>query len=238
MDPLLKFEDRLIEGELVERPNRFVLMVRFETTPKRVFLADPGALENVIEPGRPVLCSPADGPDRKTDYDAIAVEMDGIYVSVRAAFANLLFEAAIEQNRLSAFEGYHIRTREPALPDHGRTDFRLEDPDRQTAFVEVKSCTHIENGIAKFPDRQTERGRRHLRSLASIIDKGDQAYVVFVIQRPDAETFEPYRAVDPEFADLLERVSEAGVGLHAMVTAFEPPAYSLVESQIPIELDG
>ena len=68
-------------------------------------------------------------------------------------------------------------------------------PDGDTAYVEVKSCTHLEDGTAKFPDRQTERDRRHLQSLEKLHSDGYEAHVVFVVQRPDVERFHPYRNV-------------------------------------------
>lgn len=236
MDPLRSLDGDLVRGEIVDRPNRFVVTVAFDGPPERVFLGDPGALENVIEAGRPILCSPANDPDRKTGYDAIAVRAGDIYVSVRAAFANELFRIAISKGLIPPFDGYRILESEPKLPDHGRTDFLLEGPAGDPGWVEVKSCTHVEDGIAKFPDRQTERGRRHLRALETFVEDGDEAHVVFVVQRPDAQVFRPYRTVDSEFADLLARVAEAGVGLHAIVTAFEPPTYWLRSADLPIEL--
>ncbi len=235
-DPLLTFEDRLVPGDFVDRPNRFVITVRVDESPERVYLADPGALETVLQPGRTVLCFPVDDPARVTGYDAVAVEVDGVYVSVRAAFANDLFEAAVIDGRVPAFDDCRIRDREPTLPEHGRTDFRLERREGPTALVEVKSCTHVDDGVAQFPDRPTERGRRHLSSLMAVAERGEEAHVVFVVQRPDAERFQPYRSVDPEFADRLREAADAGVGLHAFVTAFDPPEYSLVDPDLPIEL--
>lgn len=237
MDPLITYDRQLTPGEVIERPNRFVVIVRFDKTTERVFLADPGALEDLIEPGREILCSPANDRDRKTAFDAIAVRHKGFYVGLRAVFANELFAAALEAELLPDFEGYRIREREPELPGHGRTDFRLVAPSSNSAFVEVKSCTHVEDAVAKFPDRQTERGRRHLRELDSLVEAGHEAYVVFVVQRPDAETFRPYRSVDPEFAELLERVSNSGVGVNGISTEFDPPLYWLRETQLPIEYD-
>jgi sugar fermentation stimulation protein A len=236
MEPLLTFDDEVVTGTIVDRPNRFVVRVRFEDTPERVFLGDPGALEGVVEPEQEMLCSPVDDPDRATDYDAIAVVVDDVYVSVRAALANDLFERALARDAIPRFTGYTVRDREPALPDHGRTDFLLKTPDGDSAYVEVKSCTHVADGIAKFPDRQTERGRRHLRSLEVLHNDGYETHVVFVIQRPDVERFRPYRAVDPDFADLLARVQDAGVGVHTVTTAFEPPHYWLRNDDLPVDL--
>jgi sugar fermentation stimulation protein A len=128
MEPLLTVDDTLVSGTVVDRPNRFVVRVRFADTPERVFLGDPGALEGILEPGREILCSPVDDSDRATDYDAIAVHVDGTYVSLRTALANDLFERVLARDALPAFAEYTLRRREPNLPDHGRTDFLLATP--------------------------------------------------------------------------------------------------------------
>lgn len=235
MAPLLTRDDEPVTGTVVDRPNRFVVRVRFDGSPARAHLADPGALEGVLEPGREILCSPADDPDRATDYDALAVRADDVWVSLRAALANDLFERALARDRIPEFADYACRAREPSLPDHGRTDFHLETPAGDDAYVEVKSCTHVEDGVAMFPDRQTERGRRHLRALTGL---RAEAHVVFVVQRPDVARLRPYRAVDPAFADLLERARAAGVGVHALATAFEPPHYRLVAPDLPVDLSS
>lgn len=236
MEPLLTVEDDLVRGTVADRPNRFVVRVRFGDAPERVYLGDPGALENILEPGREILCSPVDDPERATAYDAIAVLVDDTYVSVRPALANDLFERVLARDAVPAFDGYSLREREPQLPDHGRTDFLLGGPDGDTVYVEVKSSTHVEDGVAKFPDRQTERGRRHLESLAALREDGYETHVVFVVQRPDVERFRPYRDVDPEFADLLARVRADGVGVHAVTTAFDPPHYWLHQVALPVDL--
>lgn len=235
-DPLLIHDGELISGTVIERPNRFVLRVLFSKggEPERVFLGDPGALE-VLTPGVTVHCSPVADENRKTAYDAIAAEVDEINVSLRAALANDLFEAALAQERLPDFAGYTIHKREPSLPDHGRADFILTPPNKTgETYVEVKSCTHAENGVGKFPDRPTERGRRHLRSLQQLVKEGTEAHLVFVAQRPDIETIIPFREVDPDFADLLDEAQEDGVNIHAIAIEFEPPEYRLTDADIPV----
>lgn len=204
--------------------------------PERVFLGDPGALKGIIEPGREILCSSVDDPDRATDYDAIAVRVEEEYVSVRTALANDLFERALAHDLIPEFTGYTCRKREPSLPDHGRTDFLLDTPNGETAYVEVKSCTHVEGDVAKFPDQQAERGRRHLRSLEALSEDGYETHVVFVVQRPGVDRFRPYHEVDPEFAELLARVRDIGVGVHAITTAFDPPHYQLRNDSLPVKL--
>ncbi|MFW5939328.1 MAG: DNA/RNA nuclease SfsA [Halolamina sp.] len=236
METLLTFDRTLRPGTIVDRPNRFVVRVRFDEAPERVFLGDPGELAGIVEPGRTVYCSPVDDDARATDYDAVVVDVDGTFVSVRTALANDLFESALATDAVPAFAGYTVEKREPALPAHGRTDFRLETPDGDAAYVEVKSCTYVDDGVAKFPDRQTERGRRHLRALRSLREDGTAAHLVFVVQRPDVDRVEPYGAVDPEFAALLADVRAAGVGVHAVATAFDRPAYLLSDPSLPVRI--
>lgn len=234
-DPLLTHDGELVPGTVVDRPNRFVLRVAFDGEPERAFLGDPGALA-MVEPGSTVLCSPVDDPERKTDHDAIAVAVGDRYVSLRAALANDLFAAVLERDLLPEFRPYEAVEREPALPDHGRTDFRLDGAaDAPPAYVEVKSCTHAEGGVAMFPDRPTERGRRHLRSLADLAADGDDCHLVFVVQRADVTAFRPFREVDPAFADRLADVRDRGVGLRVVATAFDPPHYYLRETDLPVE---
>ena len=255
-DSLLEHEDGLVPGTVVERPNRFVLRVAFESATvaagdpddgtgsdsgsgadsARVHLGDPGAL-HVLQPGSTVLCRPVDDESRKTDWDAIAVRVEDAdcWAGLRPALANDLFVAALDGGYLTGFPVYESIEREPPLPDHGRADVRLSTADGPV-YVEVKSCTHVEDGVAKFPDRQTERGRKHLRSLRDLVESGVDARLVFVVQRPDAAALRPFREVDPEFADLLAEVRDAGVGVTAMSVAFEPPAYVLAGANIPLEL--
>lgn len=235
-DLLLEHDGELCRGEVVDRPNRFVLKIRFDAETARVFLGDPGALE-FLSPGDPVLCSPATDPERKTEYDAIAVDTGDCYISLRSTLANTIFERAIEDQLISRFAGYSIVEREPVFPTHGRGDFRLDHPTgSQDVFVEVKSCTHAEDGVGKFPDRQTKRGRRHLQTLMGLVGDDTETHLVFVAQRPDVDSIEPFRAVDPEFADLLGEAKNSGVGIHAMSVEFDPPEYRLRNASLPVNI--
>lgn len=233
---LLEHEGELRSGEVIERPNRFVLEVQFESETARVFLGDPGALE-VLSPGDTVLCSPVSDAERKTDFDAIAVKEADFYVSLRATLANRLFGLAIEKGCIPRFAEYSIIEQEPEFPTHGRGDFLLGHPEKHhDIYVEVKSCTHAEESVGKFPDRQTERGRRHLRTLIELVEEGLEAHLVFIAQRPDVESIQPFREVDSEFADLLGEADTAGVGIHALTIEFDPPQYLLNRPAIPVEI--
>lgn len=236
MTRLHTITEPLVTGEIRGRPNRFVVTVEFDAETARVHLSDPGALVDIVEPGNEIICRPVQDQDRVTSYDAIAVVVNGVAVSVRASFANELVHQALTHDALPQFDGYAICAREPSLPDHGRTDFKLTSTDGTDEYVEVKSCTYVEDQVAKFPDRQTPRGRRHVKALTGVQDLGIEPHIVFVIQRPDADRFTPYESVDPEFASLLASANESGVGVHAIQTRFTPPAYYLESPMLPIDL--
>lgn len=235
-DPLLTHGGPLVAGTIVDRPNRFVLRVRFDDDVAQVHLGDPGVLPSVLAPGNEILCSPVDDADRVTAYDAIAVRTGDAVVGVRSTLANDLFERALLRGALPGFEDDAAVTREPQFPDVGRADFLLESADGEESYVEVKSCSLARDGIARFPDRSTERGRRQLRSLERLATEGTDCHLVFVVQRPDVAAFRPLREVDPTFVDLLERASSAGVGVRAIVTPFEAPHYRLADEDLPVVL--
>lgn len=235
-DPLLTHQGELMSGTIVDRPNRFVLRIRFDGAVERVHLGDPGVLPTVLAPGNEILCSPVDNADRVTAYDAVAVRSGDVTVGVRAVLANDLFARVLDRNALPWLENYASITREPPLPDHGRTDFLLESDDGDLIYVEVKSCSLARDRVARWPDRSTERGRRHLRSLERLASDGADCHVVFVVQRPDVTAFRPLGEADPAFAELLKRVHAAGVDVRAIVTPFEKPHYGLRETDLPVEL--
>lgn len=228
-------EKNLIKGKILDRPNRFILEVELDSEKERVYLQNPGALSTVLSQGREILCEPASKPERKTDYNAFAVKVSDIYVTVKSTFANSLFLEAFKNKMLEGLEEYSLVKKEPQLPDHGRADFLLKENGSQI-FVEVKSCTHVEDGIAKFPDRPTKRGRRHVKTLTRLSKSGEKNYLFFVIQRPDAEEFRPFKEVDPKFTDLLKESQKKGVEIRAISTKFSPPHIYLENGSIPVEL--
>lgn len=218
---LLKYGEQLIKGIIIDRPNRFTLRVRIGSSIQRVYLPNPGKLRTVLAPGRKILQSKASGK-RKTHFNAFAVRVGDFYVTVNSAFANVIFSKVLEKRALEEFKGYTIASREKKIPT-GRIDFVLRDPRGEEVYVEVKSSTHVEAGIAKFPDRPTERGRRHLAALSELAGKGTKCFIMFIVQRPDARRFEPFKEVDPEFARMIGEAVEKGVKAIAISTEFKPP---------------
>lgn len=234
-DALEQIDGPLRTGRLVERRNRFVLAVEFDAGVAEAYLPETGRLTTVLVEDARVVCQPVEDPNRRTAYTALAVHNGAVYVTVEAVRANDLAATAIRQDRLPAFEGWTLERREPPLPEGGRADLLLSRDGRRQ-YVEVKAVTHAEAGVGKFPDAPTERGRRHLRALTALAEGGTSASALFVSMRPDVTAVRPFRSIDPDFADDLAAAADAGVGLHAVATAFDPPTWRLVAPSLPVDL--
>jgi sugar fermentation stimulation protein A len=163
---------------------------------------------------------------------ALAELESGGLCSTNAHLANTLFYKAVKNGDLAAFPCPNI-DREVSFGD-SRLDFRLSDGD-QACWVEVKSITYAEEGIGRFPDAPTARGRRHLGELAKLATLGDRASVVFIAQREDAHKFAPFEDVDPAFTEVLRQIKDVGVEIHAYRCHVSTYAIK-ISGEIPVDL--
>lgn len=226
----------------LRRPNRFRVEARLHASDVEVaaHCADPGRLRELLIPGTTIYVSPATNAARKTAYDLRFVEHpeNGRLVSLDSRVPNRLIGEELEAGRLEPFAGATEIAREVTTPlVHGgvrsRFDFRLVDRDGTPCWIEVKSATLVEDGVARFPDAPTARGRRHVEELTELRRTGARAAVVFVIQRSDATRLEPKRDTDPAFAAALATAAEAGVELYAYVCELTPSRIDL-RGQVPV----
>jgi sugar fermentation stimulation protein A len=92
----------------------------------------------------------------------------------------------------------------------------LKGNDLPDFCVEVKNVTLVEEGLARFPDAVTERGRKHLVELSKAVAEGKRAAMIYVVQRGDGFQFSPARDIDPEYASALKKAAKAGVEVYAL----------------------
>jgi sugar fermentation stimulation protein A len=199
---------KLTPGRVLRRDNRFRATVQVGNRQALAHVPNSGRLTELFTPNRPVWLAPATNPERVTAYDLKLVEFASTLVSMDARLPNPLFAEALRAGKLAMFPYPDIKG-EVKL-GKSRLDFRLSGP-KGICWVETKSVTLVEEGVARFPDAPTGRGRRHLLELIEINRSGDQAAVVFVIQRPDAMSFSPHKEADPEFAGTLRQAADSGV---------------------------
>lgn len=111
-----------------------------------------------------------------------------------------MIEESIGAGIVREFHGYRVDRREPGFDD-SRLDLQLTKGPAN-AWVEMKLCTLVVDGVAFYPDAPTERGTRHLRVLGDALRLGRSAFV-FLIQRGDALSLSPNEATDPDFSEAL-----------------------------------
>lgn len=224
------------KGILIDRPNRFLGRVYLDGKVTEVFIPNPGRMYELMIPGKEVYLRENKGTHRKTDYDLIGLEYNDILVSIDSNLPNRFVKRLLRNYELPMFRGYDTVIPEPRAFE-GRFDFKLTGEAR-SILIEVKSCTLVENNRAIFPDAPTTRGTRHLLHLAASLSDNiaDQAAVIFVIQRPDAEVFSPNDKTDPLFGDALRFAYSAGVEVVPLVTEVANWDLRLIK-QIPYELD-
>ncbi|BDZ67371.1 hypothetical protein GCM10025860_08190 [Methanobacterium ferruginis] len=176
----------IITGVFLERPNRFTVIFEAEGLTEKAHLRDPGRLRELLLPDAPLLLRPAQNPvNRKTKYDVIAVQSEGIWVLINSGFHSDLAAELIESRTLTELSDYEIEKREYTF-GKSRIDFLLEGKDDKDdinngdngdnegnrheignkMLLEVKGCTLVEDGHGRFPDAPTLRGKNILKNLS------------------------------------------------------------------------
>ncbi len=231
----MRFSAPLIPGRFLRREKRFLAEVELADG-GRVWAHVPntGALRGCMETGQEVLLTQDGRPGRKTRYTWRFVKGPQGWICIDTLAPNRLVAAALAGDGLPGIPK-PLRVRpEVALPQGGRLDFAL-DLGGTTAFLEVKSVTWVEDGVALFPDGVTARGRRHLQDLAALVRRGHPAWQVFVVQREDARVLKAAAALDPDYARELALANEHGVNILVIQEKVAPPEINLA-STLPYDL--
>ena len=231
----MRMPQRLIHARFVQRDNRFRVTVEVDGHVAPAHLPNSGRLGELLTPGRELRLEFMPDPRRKTPYDLKLVRYAGVWVSVDARLPNPLFAEAFRNGHLPGFAGYTHLQSEVCLDD-SRIDFLVTGPAGRR-WVETKSVTLVEKGVARFPDAPTDRGRRHLEALIRAVERGDQAAVLFVVQRPDARAFGPHVDADPDFARTLRQALTAGVAVLACRCRVSEDEIVL-DSSMPLKWNG
>lgn len=95
---------------------------------------------------------------------------------------------------------------------NSRADFLLTEPGLPNLWVEVKSVTLSRRaGLAEFPDSVTARGAKHMAELAKVVQEGDRAILIFLVQRTDCDRVAVAGDIDPAYAAAFSQALDTGV---------------------------
>ena len=206
------------KGIFRSRPNRFVAIVEVENREEIVHVKNTGRCRELLVPGCTVYLEKSDSQTRKTAYDLVAVDKNGLLINMDSQAPNKVFA---EWAASGGFRTDLTFLRPETVWGKSRFDFYWEAGDEK-GFVEVKGCTLEENGLALFPDAPTERGVKHLRELVAASAEGYSCAVCFVIQMKGCYAFRPNIVTHPEFADALKNAAMKGVRIIAMDCVVKP----------------
>lgn len=210
----MKLPQPLVVGQLIQRLNRFTIVVRLDDKGLvTAHLPNSGRLQEVLQEGNLFWLVPRTASHRRTGYDAVLSCEGSVLVSVDARLPPKLVMEGIAKGTVKAWRRVHRVQPEVPLDNH-RFDLLLHTASGP-CWVETKSVTLVQNGIALFPDAPTLRGQEHLRVLTKLSRQGVKAAVVFVVQRPDAMCFAPNEKADFAFAQALRDAAKAGVRILA-----------------------
>jgi sugar fermentation stimulation protein A len=226
-------QNTLIEGIFRERRNRFVGIVDIGGEHRDVHITNTGRMKELLIPGAKVLLKPAGDALRKTQYTLYMVLKDGIWVALDSIAANVLIYQALLERRLAKFYGYQSVRREVTF-GRSRFDAALIG-EETTCYIEVKCCTLVVKGEARFPDAPTERGRKHVEELIGAVQAGYGGALVFVAQREDAQIFHPHDETDPQFGQAVRLAHKKGVKVLAF-NCHVTPLKIAIKEEIPVDL--
>jgi sugar fermentation stimulation protein A len=231
----VRFSAPLIPARFLERRQRFLALVELPDQ-RRVWVHVPnsGALTGCLEPSQEILLTHDERPGRKTAYTWRFVRGPAGWICLDTLVPNRLVAEALAAGGLPGLPRPSRVRAEVAIPQGSRLDFVLEVEDG-LLFLEVKSVTWVENGVALFPDGVTSRGRRHLEHLQELAGQGHQAWNVFVVQRQDARVLRAAGAIDPAYARQLATAAAHGVNILVLQEKIEPPEIILA-SVLPFDL--
>jgi sugar fermentation stimulation protein A len=220
----VRFATPPVQGTLLRRYQRFLADVRLADGRVVVaHVANSGAMTACSAPGSPCFVTPAAGARRKLAWTLEIVVDGGVPVGVNTARANALAEEALCLGlvRLPDSTGPWSLRREVRLAAGTRIDFLVEDG-RGPTWLEVKSVSWAEDGVALFPDAVSTRAARHLAELAARVRAGERAALLYLVQRGDARAVRAAGAVDPAYVAALAAARRAGVAVRALQVAVAP----------------
>lgn len=262
--PLLPFPEGCAAGILKRRSKRFFIEFSLNGRDCLAHTNNSGSMLGLLRPGNPILVSPAPSPERKLPFtleliclpgpesaDASRPEEErattksrgrdfwssgGLVVGVNTLTPNRLLKAAFAAGLLSWGAGYTDFKAE-AKRGASRLDALFTGPGAPPLWVECKNVTLVEDGVAAFPDAETERGRKHLREMMDIVRSGERAAFFYCVQRSDARCFGPADYVDAAYADLYYESLALGVEAHPHLALAGPAGIDL-GSELPLALKG
>jgi len=227
----------LLEGRLLRRYKRFLADVELADGRQiTVHCPNTGAMTGCAEPGSRVWLSTSNSKTRKYPQTWELVETPAGMACVHSARANQVVREAFTQGCIPGFAAYpEIRT-EVKYGAGSRADLLFQGGDGRV-FIEVKSVTLCcEGGQGVFPDAVSERGRKHLQELQTVLDEKTRALLFFCVFHQGIERVSAAGDIDPRYREALREALASGVEVLAWRATVSPAGIELQQA-LPFSLD-
>ncbi|MCQ4125244.1 DNA/RNA nuclease SfsA [Rhodococcus erythropolis] len=191
------FDNELQIGQIIRRPNRFIIDVEIEGRQVACHCPTTGRIGNLVLDGLPCMLSPSDNPKRKTRYTVEAISVDPPatatdnlrWVGINQNAANRYVEAALTADLVPEMITAGAVRREQTL-GASRLDFLVDDD----TYIEVKTPLqdlqidvgpHIQTRKAA-PFDSTDRFVKHFTELGASLGIHQRALlaVCFLYDNP------------------------------------------------------
>lgn len=230
----MEFVTPLVEARLVRRYKRFLAdVILLDGSEITVHCPNTGSMRRCQQDNARVWISKSENIKRKYAYTWELVEVDQEYLAcINTGLPNKLVKEAIDNGVIEELQGYGFHKAEVKYGENSRVDWLLstsEDIKENLCFVEVKNVTLLEeDGKGYFPDAVTERGKKHLYELASMVKQGHRAVLFFCVSHTGIKNVQPASLIDPKYSAALKEVVNLGVEVIAYRTL-------ITENRIKIE---
>ena len=229
-------------ARLIKRYKRFLTDVELaDGSQTTIHCANTGAMTGCADPGNAIWYSTSTNTKRKYPYSwELSQTRAQHLICVNTIRANQLVEEAINSGIIADLTGYQKIQREVKYgSENSKIDFFLSSPNREDAYIEVKSVTLLNDGQGYFPDAVTTRGQKHLRELSEIAQQGKRAVLLFAVLHSGITSVRPADYIDPLYGKLLRQALKEGVEIIAYKANFtleENHAEIILSTPVAVEL--
>jgi len=223
----------IVKGEFIERPNRFIGIVRIQGQIEQCHIKNTGRCKELLLPGVVVYLESHNNEKRKTKYSLIAVEKGTRLINMDSQAPNKVVYEALMNKKIVPNS---ILIKPEQVFGHSRIDFYVETASEKI-MIEVKGVTLETDGMTLFPDAPTQRGVKHIEMLCDWVKDGNKAILLFVVQMSGVDGFTPNKETHPEFVEALLVAKEIGVQILAYDCIVSGTSLVMNE-EVPIFLEG
>ena len=203
----MKFTNTLIKGKLIKRYKRFFIDIKVNNSTLTAHCPNTGSMMGLLDEGNETWISKNDDPKRKLKYTLEIIKSKNKLVGVNTHRANRIVEHGLKNKLFDEFKSVKMIKPEFKFSNDTRFDFLCDKN-----IIEVKNVTLLrKKELAEFPDAITSRGSKHLLQLIKSLKKGYNAYVLFLTQIQDINSFKIAKDIDNDYYQNYLIAKKAGV---------------------------